>query len=122
MREYPMILSTGRTLFNYNIANMTRKTAAIEHKQPENFVEVHRDDAAAIGIKNGDMVKVETRPRFAGGQGPRGPQGPSGMNLDGLPPRGVQHQPPHERRLRHHDPAQVNTRPARRGSPSPEFR
>ncbi|WP_005032679.1 formate dehydrogenase subunit alpha [Holophaga foetida] len=59
--EYPMILSTGRTLFNYNIANMTRKTAAIEHKQPENFVEVHRDDAAAIGIKNGDMVKVETR-------------------------------------------------------------
>jgi len=59
--EYPMILSTGRTLFNYNIGNMTRKTAAIESKHPENFVEVHKDDAAAMGIRNGDLVKVETR-------------------------------------------------------------
>ena len=59
--EYPMILSTGRVLYNYNIANMTRKTEAIEAKNPENFVEVHRDDALALGIKNGDMVKVETR-------------------------------------------------------------
>lgn len=59
--DYPMILSTGRTLYNYNIGNMTRKTAAIESKQPENFVEIHRDDAARLGIRNGDRVKVVTR-------------------------------------------------------------
>jgi formate dehydrogenase (NADP+) alpha subunit len=59
--EYPMILSTGRTLFNYNIGNMTRKTGAIERKQPENFVEVHRDDAGRLGIRKGDMVRVTTR-------------------------------------------------------------
>jgi formate dehydrogenase alpha subunit len=59
--EYPMILSTGRTLYNYNLGNMTRKTAAIETKQPENFVEIHRDDAALLGIRDGDLAKVETR-------------------------------------------------------------
>ena len=56
-----MILSTGRTLYNYNIGNMTRKTAAIEARQPENFVEVHVEDAARLGIANGDNVRVSTR-------------------------------------------------------------
>jgi predicted molibdopterin-dependent oxidoreductase YjgC len=59
--DYPMILSTGRTLFNYNVGNMTRKTAAIESRQPENFVEMHRDDAAGLGIRSGDRVRVTTR-------------------------------------------------------------
>jgi predicted molibdopterin-dependent oxidoreductase YjgC len=59
--EYPMILSTGRTLYNYNIGNMTRKTAAIERKQPENFAEIHCDDAVRLGIANGDMVRISTR-------------------------------------------------------------
>ena len=59
--EYPMILSTGRTLYNYNIGNMTRKTGVIEQKQPENFLEVHCDDAASLGIRNGGMVRVTTR-------------------------------------------------------------
>ena len=59
--EYPMILSTGRTLFNYNIGNMTRKTPAIERKEPENFVEIHREDAARLKIREGDNVRVTTR-------------------------------------------------------------
>jgi formate dehydrogenase (NADP+) alpha subunit len=59
--DYPMILSTGRTLFNYNVGNMTRKTSAIEDKQPENFVEVHVADAKRIGLHNGEMARVTTR-------------------------------------------------------------
>jgi len=59
--DYPMILSTGRTLYNYNVGNMTRKTAAIEQKQPENFVEIHEGDAARLGIRDGDQVRVATR-------------------------------------------------------------
>ena len=59
--EYPMILSTGRTLHNYNIGNMTRKTAVIEQKNPENFVEVHREDAERLGIRNGGLARVTTR-------------------------------------------------------------
>ena len=59
--KYPMILSTGRTLFNYNIGNMTRKSGIIDQKEPENFVEIHRDDAARIGVSDGEYVRVSTR-------------------------------------------------------------
>jgi len=59
--DYPLILSTGRTLYNYNVGNMTRKTPAIEARQPENFVEIHKDDAARLGIADRAMVRVSTR-------------------------------------------------------------
>jgi formate dehydrogenase alpha subunit len=59
--EYPLILSTGRTLYHYNIGNMTRKTDSLSQKQPENFVEVHVDDAGALGVRQGDRVRVATR-------------------------------------------------------------
>ncbi len=59
--DYPLILSTGRTLYNYNVGNMTRKTPAIEQRQPENFVEIHPSDAARLGIGDGDEVRVATR-------------------------------------------------------------
>ena len=59
--EYPFILSTGRTLYHYNIGNMTRKTNSISQRQPENFVEIHVDDAARLGIAREDMVRVTTR-------------------------------------------------------------
>ena len=38
--EYPFVLSTGRTLYHYNIGNMTRKSAA---DQPEAGRELRRD-------------------------------------------------------------------------------
>jgi formate dehydrogenase alpha subunit len=59
--QYPMILSTGRTLYNYNIGNMTRKTSLVDQKEPENFVELHQDDATRLGISQGDSVRVRTR-------------------------------------------------------------
>ena len=59
--EYPFILSTGRTLYNYNVGNMSRRTDAIHQKQPENFVEIHCQDAARLGIRDGAKVVVYTR-------------------------------------------------------------
>ena len=59
--DYPLILSTGRTLYNYNVGNMTRKTPAIDARQPENFVEMHRDDAGRLGIADRAVVRVSTR-------------------------------------------------------------
>jgi predicted molibdopterin-dependent oxidoreductase YjgC len=59
--EFPMILSTGRTLYNYNIGNMTRKAGVIDQKDPANFVEMHVDDAARMGIRDGTNVRVRTR-------------------------------------------------------------
>ncbi len=59
--EYPFVLSTGRTLYNYNIGNMTRKSAAIAQKQDENFVEMHPDDAERLGVSDGALARVSTR-------------------------------------------------------------
>jgi predicted molibdopterin-dependent oxidoreductase YjgC len=59
--DYPYILSTGRTLYNYNIGNMTQKVGAIRQKQRRNFVEMHEQDAVALGVADGDDVTVATR-------------------------------------------------------------
>jgi predicted molibdopterin-dependent oxidoreductase YjgC len=59
--EYPFVLSTGRTLYNYNIGNMTRKSGPISQKESRNFVEVHAEDAARIGVADGGLMRVTTR-------------------------------------------------------------
>jgi predicted molibdopterin-dependent oxidoreductase YjgC len=59
--DYPYILSTGRTLYNYNIGNMTQKSDAIRQKQSKAFVEMHEVDAERLGVKDGDSVTVATR-------------------------------------------------------------
>lgn len=59
--EYPLILSTGRTLYNYNVGSMTRKTGAIDQKEGDNFVEIHPRTAERNGIRGGDAVWVRTR-------------------------------------------------------------
>ena len=59
--DYPYILSTGRTLYNYNIGNMTQKAPAIRQKQRRNFVEMHEADAQRLGVSDGQPVTVTTR-------------------------------------------------------------
>jgi len=59
--EYPLVLSTGRTLYHYNAATQTRRDSGTEAKQGGGFVEVHRSDARRLGIANGDRVRVVSR-------------------------------------------------------------
>ena len=59
--EYPLILSTGRTLYHYNSATQTRRDPGPHEKQPENFVQIHPRDARRLGIEHGDAVKVASR-------------------------------------------------------------
>ena len=58
---YPLVLSTGRTLYHYNAATQTRRAEQLDEKQPEAFVEVHPRDAKLRGIAQGDQVEVTTR-------------------------------------------------------------
>ena len=60
-KEYPFMLSTGRTLYHYNIGNMTRKSAAISQKENDNFVEIHVEDARRLDIAAGGFARVTTR-------------------------------------------------------------
>ncbi len=59
--EYPLILSTGRTLYHYNCATQTLREPGPVAKQPENFVEMHRKDARMRGLKDGQRVAVSSR-------------------------------------------------------------
>ncbi len=59
--EYPLVLSTGRTLYHYNAATQTRRTDGLVEKQPECFIEIHPRDAGRMGIEDGDLVDVVSR-------------------------------------------------------------
>ena len=58
---YPLVMSTGRTLYHYNAATQTRRTAGLAAKQPESFIEIHPKDARKRGITSGDLVEVTSR-------------------------------------------------------------
>ncbi len=59
--EYPLVLSTGRTLYHYNAATQTRRSTGLSEKQPEGFVEIHKRDARRLGVEDGQMVDVVSR-------------------------------------------------------------
>jgi formate dehydrogenase major subunit/formate dehydrogenase alpha subunit len=59
--DYPLVLSTGRTLYHYNVATQTRRDAGPSMRQPENFIEMHRRDVRKRGLSDGDSVQVVSR-------------------------------------------------------------
>jgi formate dehydrogenase alpha subunit len=60
-KQFPFVLSTGRLLYQYHTGTLTRKSRAIDQVSPTGYVEVHRDDAARCGIREGERVRVITR-------------------------------------------------------------
>jgi formate dehydrogenase major subunit len=59
-REFPLILTTGRILSQYNVGAQTRRTAnSTWHK--EDLLEIHPHDAEVRGIKHGQMVSLASR-------------------------------------------------------------
>ncbi|MCK6507072.1 hypothetical protein L6R53_27490 [Myxococcota bacterium] len=59
--DYPLVLSTGRTLYHYNAATQTRRDSGPTMKQPESFVEVHPSDARRLSLEDGEWVRVSSR-------------------------------------------------------------
>ncbi len=59
--EYPLILTTGRSLFHYHTGTMTRRASALNEHVPAAELEVNPEQAKALGIANGGLVKVSTR-------------------------------------------------------------
>jgi formate dehydrogenase major subunit len=59
--DYPFILVTGRVLEHWHTGSMTRRSKALDAIEPEAFVSVHPEDAAAQGIKPGDWIEVRSR-------------------------------------------------------------
>jgi formate dehydrogenase alpha subunit len=59
--EYPLVLTTGRVLFHYHGGTMSRRSKGLNAIYPEALVELNPLDAQALGINDGDMVKVSSR-------------------------------------------------------------
>ena len=59
--EYPYILMTGRILYHYTTRAMTGRTPGLMQIAGKSFIEMNIEDAEAIGIKDGDRVKVSSR-------------------------------------------------------------
>jgi formate dehydrogenase major subunit len=59
-RRYPLILTTGRILSQYNVGAQTRRTANIAWHR-EDLLEIHPHDAEVRGITNGDEVTLASR-------------------------------------------------------------
>ena len=59
--EYPYILMTGRILYHYTTRAMTGRTPELMEISGKSFIEMNIKDADALGIKDGDKVKVASR-------------------------------------------------------------
>jgi nitrate reductase NapA len=78
--EYPLWFCTGRMLEHWHTGTLTRRVPQLHRAMPAGFLELHPEDAKAIGAAEGDLVKVTSRRgsvslpcRFtARGQVPRG--------------------------------------------------
>lgn len=59
-RKYPLILTTGRILSQYNVGAQTRRTENVRWHD-EDRLEIHPHDAEERGIKDGDWVGIHSR-------------------------------------------------------------
>ncbi|WP_144107864.1 sulfite reductase subunit alpha [Paraburkholderia sp. BCC1886] len=59
--EFPLVLNTGRLQHQWHTMTKTGKVAMLNKLNPGPFVEIHPQDAAALGIKAKDPVEVRSR-------------------------------------------------------------
>ncbi|MBP6994985.1 MAG: formate dehydrogenase subunit alpha [Phycicoccus sp.] len=59
-RRFPLVLTTGRILSQYNVGAQTRRTPNSTW-HPEDVLEIHPADAEVRGIRSGDVVELASR-------------------------------------------------------------
>ncbi len=59
-RKFPLILTTGRILSQYNVGAQTRRTENVQW-QSEDVLDIHPADAETRGVREGDWVSIRSR-------------------------------------------------------------
>lgn len=59
--EYPLILTSGRVVYQYLSGNQTRRIGFLVQQCPEPYVEIHPETAQNLKINDGERVKVISR-------------------------------------------------------------
>ena len=59
--EYPLVLTTGRVIYHWHGTAMTRRAEILQSLCSESEVEISAHDAKAVGITEGDLIRVVSR-------------------------------------------------------------
>lgn len=59
--DYPLLLTTDRSLYHYHTSTMTRRTHGLEILDSEEFLKMHPVDAARFDLQDGETVQVASR-------------------------------------------------------------
>jgi assimilatory nitrate reductase catalytic subunit len=59
--EFPLILTSGRVVYQYLSGNQTRRIGFLVEQCPEPYVEIHPETAAGLGVQDGEKVRVVSR-------------------------------------------------------------
>jgi predicted molibdopterin-dependent oxidoreductase YjgC len=62
--EYPLLYTTGRTVYQFHTRTKTARSRSLQQAAPDAWVEVSVEDAERLGVREGDLVRVES-PRGA---------------------------------------------------------
>jgi nitrate reductase (cytochrome) len=60
-REYPFWLGTAAVLEHTGTGTLTQRVPTLHRSIPQAYVEIHREDARALGIQSGERVRLVTR-------------------------------------------------------------
>jgi formate dehydrogenase alpha subunit len=58
---YPILMSTGRILEHWHTGSMSHRSRVLESLVPESHVEISPEDAARLGINEGDEIYLSSR-------------------------------------------------------------
>ncbi len=59
--EYPLVLTTERSVYHYHTGTMTRKVTGLNKLRSEELVEINPEDAEKLMVSSGDWVTVASR-------------------------------------------------------------
>jgi len=59
--DYPLILTTGRMLYQYHSGSMSRRSAALDEYTPTGWAELNPSDARRLGIREGEPIALTSR-------------------------------------------------------------
>ena len=58
---YPYVLTTGRVIWQWHTGTMTRRSWSLEKEAPIGWIEINPEDAKALGVRDGEVVRASTR-------------------------------------------------------------
>jgi len=59
--DYPLILTTGRSLYHYQTSTMTGAVDGLKKLYGEDYIDMCMEDSLKIGVENGEKVRVISR-------------------------------------------------------------